>query len=256
MTAQAQEIIRYKGETYGLCANPLVGADVELPSFDRWSTGCRRGYIGTWEVVDDVLYFVDIDATKSDGKPLLVTDLFPGSSGKVRADWVTDRLRVPQGELLQYLHAEYASIYERDMFMSVWGGRVALIEVFDNEEEKLISSETTAQLHTIFGPEESAFISEIRTTPNDRMQRLVYADWLEERNDPRGALIRLEDERFALNKTPTAEEWLKRDDAELRVKNWLWMKLLGYPLPLDLHDREIFHMGWLQLARWRKEQSP
>ncbi len=43
--------------------------------------------------------------------------------------------------------------------------------------------------------EEEAFLAAINAAPQDMLPRLVYADWLEERNDPRGEYLRLEVER-------------------------------------------------------------
>jgi uncharacterized protein (TIGR02996 family) len=40
--------------------------------------------------------------------------------------------------------------------------------------------------------EDGAFIRAIVTNPDDDTTRLVYADWLDERGDPRGALLRAE----------------------------------------------------------------
>ena len=37
-----------------------------------------------------------------------------------------------------------------------------------------------------------AFLAAIRANPGDEAPRLVYADWLEERGDPRGEYLRLE----------------------------------------------------------------
>jgi uncharacterized protein (TIGR02996 family) len=45
-------------------------------------------------------------------------------------------------------------------------------------------------------PEESAFIEAILASPADEACRLVYADWLEERGDPRGGYLRAEVEQF------------------------------------------------------------
>ena len=42
--------------------------------------------------------------------------------------------------------------------------------------------------------EDEAFVTAIRISPGDSANRLVYADWLEERSDPRGELVRLETE--------------------------------------------------------------
>jgi uncharacterized protein (TIGR02996 family) len=41
---------------------------------------------------------------------------------------------------------------------------------------------------------DESFLAAIDASPQDRTPRLVYADWLEERGDPRGELIRVEEE--------------------------------------------------------------
>jgi uncharacterized protein (TIGR02996 family) len=46
--------------------------------------------------------------------------------------------------------------------------------------------------------EELAFLTAIHDKPNDEATRLVYADWLEERGDPRGEFIRIECELATL----------------------------------------------------------
>jgi uncharacterized protein (TIGR02996 family) len=46
--------------------------------------------------------------------------------------------------------------------------------------------------------DESAFLEAVRAAPKDRATRLVYADWLEERGDPNGELIRIEEESAEL----------------------------------------------------------
>jgi uncharacterized protein (TIGR02996 family) len=48
--------------------------------------------------------------------------------------------------------------------------------------------------------EDRAFIQAIQASPNDEALRLVYADWLEERSDPRGEYLRLE---ASVASTPT-----------------------------------------------------
>ena len=52
--------------------------------------------------------------------------------------------------------------------------------------------------------DEAAFLAAIRATPNDPTDRLVFADWLDERNDARGELIRIEEECGNFPSTPTA----------------------------------------------------
>jgi uncharacterized protein (TIGR02996 family) len=56
---------------------------------------------------------------------------------------------------------------------------------------------TTAD--TIGGREQAAFLRAILAAPEDDVPRLIYADWLDERDDPRGEFIRVQVE---LAKTP------------------------------------------------------
>jgi uncharacterized protein (TIGR02996 family) len=234
MTAQFGEILRYQGEEHSLFSNPLeryFERSGTRPRFSGMNTACWRGYVATWEFQDNVLFLTDINA-RVDEKEVTVADLFPGSDGRVRAVWVTDLFRVPQGDCVNYVHMGYGSIYERDLFLSVWEGRLVLAEVVDNGSEQGISSEATNQLDHVFEPDEATFIRAIRATPKDRTTRLVYADWLDERNDPRGKLIRLEDEREAAQVRAMPKRWVRqRKIVQKQVKHWLWMKLLDYPLP-------------------------
>lgn len=68
------------------------------------------------------------------------------------------------------------------------------------------------------------FLAEIATDPNDRTVRLIYADWLEERNDPRHELVRV-CERMRQVPVYSDEYWrLKARRNELRAgcpSNWL-----------------------------------
>lgn len=51
---------------------------------------------------------------------------------------------------------------------------------------------------------DAPFLEAIEAAPNDVACRLVYADWLEERGDARGELIRIEEEM----NSPTFREHL------------------------------------------------
>lgn len=71
-----------------------------------------------------------------------------------------------------------------------------------------------------YPPDDEAFIRAIVDAPCDDAPRLIYADWLDERDDPRGAYLRAEVEfaasfRKELN-TPTI--------AALRA----WLRSIGW----------------------------
>ena len=69
-----------------------------------FSTACWRGYIGTWEVRDGRLYLV-----KLQGRCEMLGD------EPIPADWVSGWIRVPRGELLEYVHMGFESVYEEEI---------------------------------------------------------------------------------------------------------------------------------------------
>ena len=115
-------------------------------------------------------------------------------------------------------------------------------------------------------PTDTAFLAAVAAAPHDRLPRLVYADWLDEHDDPRGELIRLEEEtreRVAWDDMlwklkPRRNELRKHVDAE-------WLKAMDYgqdveplfrgqPFPEDWRD------GWRLIReaheRWTGEPMP
>jgi uncharacterized protein (TIGR02996 family) len=77
--------------------------------------------------------------------------------------------------------------------------------------------------------DEAAFLARIRDTPDDVAPRLVYADWLDERDDPRGELIRVTEEMRTL---PVYSEryWaLKPRYKKLKANAaYEWRTVMGY----------------------------
>src|SRR5207237_249874 len=67
------------------------------------------------------------------------------------------------------------------------------------------------------------FIEALRANLDDEASRLVYADWLEERNDLRGEYLRLEAELFRL--TPRLTELVQQIDPA-------WLSRVGRPRAL------------------------
>lgn len=115
-------------------------------------------------------------------------------------------------------------------------------------------------------PTDAHFLAAIAAAPADRLPKLVYADWLDERDDVRGELIRLEEEtreRVAWDDTlwklkPRRNELRARVSAE-------WLTAMGYglhceplfrghPFPTDVRD------AWRLIReaheRWTGEPVP
>lgn len=152
MTAQFTEVLRHQGETLSLCSYPLSvywkssANPVELQST---STGCWRGYVGTWEIVGDRLYLVKFWGHvqgESGLKQVGLADIFTGYPDGVFAHWFTGELRCPLGERLRYVHSGFASKYERELFITVRRGVV----MFEREVVHGVAEESQLGLGSSF----------------------------------------------------------------------------------------------------------
>lgn len=94
------------------------------PSLRRSSTALRRRSIGSWEIGDDRLYLTGIEGWLEDGTKVTTAMIFRGFPDKVFAQWYSGQIRIPQGELLEYVHMGYGSTYERDLLLEVRSGVV------------------------------------------------------------------------------------------------------------------------------------
>lgn len=106
------------------------------PDFRLTSTALWRGYIGTWEIVNDQLNLIGLEGVLSDGSSASVSSFFPNSPGIVFARWFSGEIRIPQGARLKYVHMGYGSVYERDLILEVRNGVVIASGVINNIECK------------------------------------------------------------------------------------------------------------------------
>ena len=145
MTAQFPEILLHRGQRMSLAADPLRGYLGRLrrgrrPDFVWTSTACWRGYIGTWEFRDGYLCLVGLEgAMKVDGRESScdLAMALPWVGGCLRATWVNDRLRCPEGRLVRYNHNMFCSAYERDRWFDIHGGRLTGEHVTLNPPEPI-----------------------------------------------------------------------------------------------------------------------
>ncbi len=139
MTAQIHEILILDGETTSMAACPPLpmrhpriyeaGADEVLgepDDFFIFSTACWRRYQGIWEIKDDQLYLVGLRGRfqLGEGEPIL-------------ADWFSGVLCVPRGELLEYVHMDFESVYEQELHIEIERGRAVNKTIIDNRGRKL-----------------------------------------------------------------------------------------------------------------------
>lgn len=132
MTAQIGEKLIYNGVETWMAAEPLnqyLKNRKDL-KFEEMMSACWRGYFGEWEIIDDKLYLIGFDAYV-EGKKVDLNFLFPGQD-RVFADWFTGQIRIPYGELMEYVHMDYCSIYEKDIILTVVEGVVTEKIIIDN----------------------------------------------------------------------------------------------------------------------------
>jgi hypothetical protein len=129
MTAQVSETLIYGGKEFMMFTTPLDPyLRVTGLSFVSPHTACWRGYEGTWEIKssesNEGLYLVALRAYRSYGDIAGLEDIFPGFPDGVFAHWFSGEIRLPQGNLLKYIHGGYASTYEYDLFLEIKKGLV------------------------------------------------------------------------------------------------------------------------------------
>lgn len=121
-----------------------MAMDINYPGT---STANYRGYIASWEIIDNKLYLVDVTLpalfTEGDSK----ANLFPDEE-KTFADWYTGRIRIPHGNLLEYVHQGYGSLYEKELYLRFLNGVLMGQSEKDNRpeyEERLAREERFKQ---------------------------------------------------------------------------------------------------------------
>jgi hypothetical protein len=136
MTAQSHERLIFNGEVTSMATEPLSQylenrSDIKfyMPSTNFW-----RGYYGNWEIKDNKLYLIDLKAYIEGYEEVGLNYLFPGKK-EVFANWFNGEIRIPQGEMLQYVHSSYASLYDSDLFLVFENGILVTQYEVDNNAE-------------------------------------------------------------------------------------------------------------------------
>ena len=127
MTAQFSELLMLEGQQHSLCSYPLASYFAlggESVAFRASSTALSRGYIGTWEILDQRLYLIGLQGWLEDESPVSLETVFSGYPERVFAHWFSGTLRLPQGQLLHYVHGGFGSCYEQDLLIDVSRGVV------------------------------------------------------------------------------------------------------------------------------------
>ncbi|HJZ89276.1 MAG TPA: TIGR02996 domain-containing protein, partial [Gemmataceae bacterium] len=195
-----------------------------------WTTANRRGYVASWEVRDDdTLWLTGLQTRLDETADPGLRAVFPDAAGPLEATWVKQRLQVTEGEQLRYVHMGSDSQYARELQLYVWAGRLMGFDEIDTRTRQWVGGSLTAHLEGVFGADESAFLRAVHANPADPAPQLVYADWLDERSDPRANVIRLAYRLRQLDPVEVAREWDPgREAVRGGLVNRLWVWVMGY----------------------------
>jgi len=138
MTAQSREKLLYEGVEYGMATEPLgqyliTRDDIK---FVFTCTNCWRGYYGKWEIINDELFLVNLKAHINDYQEVGLEYLFPEKE-KVFAKWFTGIIKIPLGEMLEYIHMGYESIYEKNLMLCFNKGILVLKREVDKHDKNI-----------------------------------------------------------------------------------------------------------------------
>lgn len=137
MTAQTRDILLYNSEELYMSAEPLESylKTIKLRhELVAPTTACWRGYYSKWAIDNKKLYLIDWEGYIQNYQKVGIDYIFPGEAF-VFAKWYTGTITIPTGELVNYIHGGYASIFEGERFLEFENG--CLI----NEYEKWLTKE-------------------------------------------------------------------------------------------------------------------
>lgn len=151
MTAQAPERLILNGEEVSMMFCPplppehsrIIRIDeASIDSLDLHSTACRRRYIGTWEISDNLFYLSHLAGCYK------ILGRHP-----IFADWFSGVIRICKGDQLEYVHMGFASTYEHETHLNIKAGKVlnnqGLTQIKPQEQIKHLDRLTDKLLHNL-----------------------------------------------------------------------------------------------------------
>lgn len=124
MCGQRTDSIIYQDTNYYLATLPLDAylKGIKDPiDFQSPDTGLQRGYKGTWEIRDNLLLLVNLEAYVYNYRKVDINILFPGED-TVFANWFTGTLRIPIGAQIYRGWDYFESIFEFELTLVIEKG--------------------------------------------------------------------------------------------------------------------------------------
>lgn len=249
---QSRELLNYEGHQREILATPLTGCDRPVPELGGWSTRCHRGYQGTWEFRDDTLHLVRLESPVTSDQRNRLWGMFPEAGGSVEAVWFSgeiaaDDVTDPNAGALIEMRTENGIPTHFTAFIAVVRFGKLLLDTAVDLKAGVTRSRLTRHAEELYPGDEFAFLRAVQADPNDVTTKLVYADWLEDRDDPRGPLLRAkagqqEREGPQLPRVAFRSRWdLPTGYVPPENAVWFWRQLAGVPEPTpeELRYQEI-----------------
>lgn len=132
MTAQQHEILIIDGHRTSMAfCPPLPDTEPSPQEGSKFSLSSNsslwRGYVGTWEIIEDKFYLNEIKSFK-----IQLVNKCPAL-----ATWFTGMLRIPKGEILEYVHLGFGSVFEYELHIKIEKGIVTKTKTIDNRNKKI-----------------------------------------------------------------------------------------------------------------------
>lgn len=131
-TAQYPDKIFYSNKEYSLLTNPLEKYfeknEDKRPKGGVISSALWRGYVATFEIIENQLFVKDIEIKIWDEKfdrtewKSVINEVFPEVAQR-KIDWFNGLLTLPYGEQINYVHMGYDSSYENYIIIEIEKGK-------------------------------------------------------------------------------------------------------------------------------------
>lgn len=232
-TAQSPETLIIDEQEFSMRGLPLevyLQQHEEHPDFRSCGvelTSNWRGYYGTWKVDQQRLYLIKLDemcdVNKNDGKawgfekrPINLSLLFPDAADKVFAKWYSGILRVTKGEMLEYVHMGFESIYEEEMAFLVKDGEIKKSITVTYNEAKADNHSFQDLIWVKLGERkiESKDFIDARLYKTEHFKKYKYSF---ESFKTRGVLYKRDEETRAVLSIPSTPDNKKRHYIELEL---------------------------------------
>lgn len=135
-TAQYGDLLIIAKDTFEINSNPLEGyfdkkgkRTINGEEMQGNCTALWRGYVATWKLQNDSLFLVRIQTDYCGDNPVDLDVKKEFGTNKFFANWVNHTIVQTKGELIQYVHMGYMSIYEQEIYYKFKNGKIINTEV-------------------------------------------------------------------------------------------------------------------------------